>query len=199
MCEVFGCGKPEFRRGMCSMHYSRLMRHGVLAVSNGRGLSAEELFWRNVSFWSIKNPGCFEWKARRNSDGYGKITLGRYFLAHRAAWWIHYGAVPEGLNVLHKCDNPACVNPDHLFLGTQNDNIQDMIRKGRKVYGVCPRGEAHGRAKLTAAQVAEIRKDPRLSSVVSEEYGVSPSQIYRVRSGANWGAKWPAMRQASTP
>lgn len=82
-------------------------------------------------FWSkvAKSPGCWEWTGRRDSWGYGKT--GRSARTHRVAWELSHGAIPPGLSVLHRCDNAACVNPEHLYLGTQADNMRDLRERRR--------------------------------------------------------------------
>lgn len=91
-------------------------------------MTLPERFWSKVE----KAEGCWLWTAYRDDDGYGSIRVGRKAeLAHRVAWWLTNGPIPPGLHVLHRCDRPECVNPDHLFLGTQLDNVVDMYRKGR--------------------------------------------------------------------
>lgn len=108
-------------------------------------------FWRNVR----KGDGCWEWTAgMSNTNGYGVFTTpyNPHQSAHRFAWVIHNGPIPEGLHVCHHCDNRKCVRPDHLFLGTAKDNTHDMIRKGRQAVG-----ERAGQSKLTTQQVAEMR------------------------------------------
>lgn len=95
-------------------------------------------FWRKVT----KTSGCWEWSASRNAHGYGQIAaprpLKRPLLAHRVSWEIHNGPIPIGLLVLHRCDNPHCVRPDHLFVGDQKLNMQDMVSKKRE--NPCGRG-----------------------------------------------------------
>jgi hypothetical protein len=105
-----------------------------------------------------KTPhGCWEWQAGRNRPGgYGHFKIdGKKKLVHRLMWEEYNGIIPNGMRVLHKCDNPPCCNPKHLFLGTQTDNIHDMEDKGRARH---PRGEHAGNAKLTAVDVLEIRR-----------------------------------------
>lgn len=111
--------------------------------------------------------GCHLWEGAVDGRGYGRVgsggDRGRTLIASRVAWTLYRGEIPEGLCVLHRCDNPACVNPDHLFLGTQQDNMRDMARKGRaRSVPNAPhrraRGESHGAATLTEADVREIRR-----------------------------------------
>ena len=104
---------------------------------------------------------CWEWTACRNSNGYGRLNInGKVVLAHRVSWQIHHGEIPKGRGyhgtcVLHRCDNSICVNPDHLFLGTQLDNIRDRDNKYRQGDHA---GERNGRSKLTESQVIKIRR-----------------------------------------
>lgn len=106
-------------------------------------MSPEERFWRRVP----RSEGCWEWRGARHPRlGYGKFSVSRNtnIPAHRAAWLFEHGEIPQGMRVLHKCDNPPCVRPDHLFLGTQTDNMRDCAAKGR-IRGFI-RGPAAGRA-----------------------------------------------------
>ena len=141
-----------------------------------------ERFWTKVD----KSGDCWVWTAARNELGYGNFCNAerRTELAHRASWRLTYGPVPDEMNVLHRCDNPPCVRPDHLFLGTDADNVADMIAKGRQ-HRVD--GERNGRAKLTDAQVAEIRAQyvPGKVRIVdlAEEYGVTFSHIWQIVAG----------------
>ena len=103
---------------------------GQAPVNKGVTEDLTERFWSKV----VKiDDGCWLWTAALLLDGYGQIWLGQTMeRAHRLSWIIHFGPIPEGLCVLHTCDNPPCVRPGHLFLGTQLDNVRDAIRKGRR-------------------------------------------------------------------
>ena len=127
---------------------------------------------------------CWEWQAYKNPGGYGTIGYKRtVLLAHRVAWELTNGSIPNEQCVLHRCDNPSCVNPAHLFLGTLADNNADMERKGR-----CrkARGEASGGAKLTREQVLEIRDDPRTQRALGRIYGVEHSTIGCIKRRVKW-------------
>lgn len=116
--------------------------------------SLEEKFWDRVNIKS--EDECWEWKGAKSHNGYGLFSIrhATVIRANRMSWIIKNGFIPNGMFVCHKCDNPPCVNPSHLFLGTHSDNMQDMISKGRR--GDLT-GENHGRHKLTRNQVEEIR------------------------------------------
>lgn len=145
-------------------------------------MTREERFWAKVK----KSDGCWEWVGAVNSRGYGFLWVDkRSFRAHRLSWEIHHGPIPSGLLVCHRCDNPICVNPAHLFLGTDADNNHDMRKKGR---AASHRGEKNPRAKLTPEQVSEIRGRMGEKSGVklSVEYGVNPTTIHRIWSAKRW-------------
>lgn len=112
-------------------------------------------FWERVK---ITDAGCWEWQGWKIPKGYGGINyLGKKVYVHRLAWILKRGEIPEGLHVLHRCDNPPCINPNHLFLGTNEDNIHDCMSKGRKV-SADVRGEKNPRAILSAVDVLRIRR-----------------------------------------
>ena len=123
---------------------------------------------------------CVEWEGAK-CRGYGRVGKSQY--AHRAAWERANGNIPKGICVLHKCDNPACVNVDHLFLGTHADNMADMVKKGRS-----PRsnGEKDGNSKLTEDQVRAIRTDNRLHRKIAAEYGVTRANISYIKRRNTW-------------
>ena len=140
---------------------------------------------RIAAFWAKvdKSGECWEWTSCRNKQGYGQFGQER---AHRVAYSLTYGSIPTGLYVLHACDNPPCVNPVHLFLGTQLDNVADRDNKGRQAKGdrhgyrlnpsLVVRGSRNGSAKLTEEAVAEMRallQSGWLLRELSHKYGIS--------------------------
>lgn len=140
--------------------------------------------------------GCHEWQGCRQRKGYGRfgITPGQTVQAHRFAYELAYGSFPEDLCVLHRCDNPACCNPEHLFLGTRIDNNVDMRAKGRGSTPPLLRGTRNPRAKLTEADVLEIRRRHATREFKTVDlaagFGVSTHAIEAITSRRNW--KWLA-------
>lgn len=144
-------------------------------------------------FWSRaeKSGGidaCWNWIAYRDVDGYGRMRWdNRCAKANRIAYQLTFGDFPNELKVLHSCDNPACINPKHLFLGTQVENIQDMVRKGRRASTA---GENGTNNKLTWAQVQEIRSRYAAGGVLQRElgaeFGVTQVQISAIVRGKQW-------------
>lgn len=138
----------------------------------------EKRFWSHVDK-SPREDGCWLWTAYRDKDGYGQTTLNRVNTrSHRASYLFANGAFDFKLEVLHKCDNPQCVNPEHLFLGTQQNNMDDMFSKGRANKS---RGESHVNHVLTDAQVIEIVRLYAQGGVFQHElasrFGVSRSHV----------------------
>jgi hypothetical protein len=139
-----------------------------------------ERFWAKVD----KSGECWVWTGSRTPKGYGSAFDGkRLRRAHRLIWEWENGPIPDGMVVCHRCDNPPCVRPSHLFLGTAADNTADMLAKGRHV---APTGLANGRAKLSAEQIAEIRARRDAGEQlrpIADDYGVSASYLSRVVRG----------------
>jgi hypothetical protein len=132
------------------------------------------------------DTGCWNWTRGTAAAGYGLAHFERKLYAHRLAYETFIGPIPDGLSVCHHCDNPGCVNPDHLFAGSQADNLADMIGKGRQII---PRGEAKKNSKLTESAVAAIRAAPRRRGALDElaaRYGVTKPVIWAVRARRTW-------------
>jgi len=151
-------------------------------MSVGTASETEARFFEKVS--PEPNTGCWLWTAYTKSAGYGQFWyLGRWKLAHRASYDMFVGKVPDGVLVCHKCDVPGCVNPDHLFLGTHQDNTDDMVRKGRDFH---PKGEDNSSAKLSKLQVAAIRRDARPQRHIALEYSVSQQLVSQIKTHKVW-------------
>jgi hypothetical protein len=137
----------------------------------------EQRFWLKV----VPGDGCWEWHGTINSRGYGFFDVGRQKRqAHRMAYEFAYGPIPPGMCICHRCDNSRCVRPDHLFLGTQADNVEDAVQKGRRKWG----------HKLTAEQVTEIREavtSGRASRTdMARKHGVHQGTITKILSRQRW-------------
>lgn len=131
------------------------------------------------------NGGCWLWSEAVNRAGYGRVCGYPEGLAHRLSYRAFRGD-PTGLFVCHRCDVPACVNPDHLWLGTRRDNMADMARKGRGTRNAGRVGSASPRAKLNEQLVLEIRASPLPNKQVAHQYRVSIGTIEKIRSGSTW-------------
>lgn len=141
-----------------------------------------------------QGEGCWLFTASLNRLGYGQFGIsGKVHKAHRVAWRIFQGEIPAGMSVLHKCDVRNCVNPDHLFLGTQLDNMRDCKAKGRLVLPAPRHGEQNHMSKLTQEQVTEMREHKKKTGhgckLIAKTYGVSAMTVYRAVTGQSWGAK----------
>ncbi|WP_291869721.1 HNH endonuclease signature motif containing protein [Bradyrhizobium sp.] len=140
-------------------------------------------------FWARLKPanerGCREWSGRTYFR-YGLVDLAnKPQMAHRVAYYLATGQEPGELDVCHTCDNPPCCTPEHLWLGTHLENMQDRTAKGRSNPPKL-RGEAHGQAKLDAAAVRAIRASSERDSKLALQYGVTAANIYRVKARISW-------------
>jgi hypothetical protein len=149
--------------------------------------AVESAFWQQVD---TGRPGCWLWTGATNSKGYGRVYIfGRKLVASRVAYAFAFGADPGPLYVLHRCDNPICCRPSHLFLGTASDNTADMVAKGR---GVAPPRSRPGRRirgvprKLTTEQVAAIRADVRPHRAIARDHGCSQPMVSKIKRGVAW-------------
>lgn len=138
-------------------------------------------------FWDKVHKGdpdtCWEWQASMG-DMYGKFWLNqKYEKAHRVSYILAHGDIPLGLVVRHKCDNPRCVNPNHLELGTQQDNAQDSMDRNRRFK---PKGELNSSAVLSDADIRSIREDSRSTRRIAKDFGVSRTTISNIKQSKSW-------------
>jgi hypothetical protein len=131
------------------------------------------------------NSGCHLWIGAVKDTGYGKLCFGgKTHSAPRLAWELTKGKIPKGLWVLHRCDTPACVNPDHLFLGTHVDNMEDMKIKGRQPKN---RGMESSHPKLSNNQVLAIRKSIGSQRTIAKQFNIHPTMVHLIKTGKRWG------------
>lgn len=183
-CSHSGCDAPHEARGLCAKHYWRSKRHGSpdATLTPTRGMTlAEKLAGRSSA---DPHSGCLLWTGPRTPDGYGIVWHEQTnLLVHREAWKLANGDIPSEMFVCHRCDVRNCINPEHMFLGSPQDNMDDKMMKGRHR---TPRGEEHPAAKLTAEAVARIRTDTRPTKIIADEFGVSEGAIRHVRKLDTW-------------
>lgn len=187
-CCIKGCDEPAPHNGLCINHHRRNKEYGSpvaskLTLWRWQGRTPEERFWSQVR----KTSGCWLWKAGKDKDGYGafraKFNGVMHLRAHRFSYHLNKGKIPSLLSVCHTCDTPACVRPDHLFLGTNAENHLDKIAKGRARWRL---GQEHGMATLVEDQVRSILDDPRPHAQIATEYNVSPATISDIKRRRSW-------------
>ena len=142
-------------------------------------------FWSKVDKQGAEE--CWNWIASKNRHGYGQFKLkGKMVSAHRLCWFLINGAIDEHLCVCHSCDNPSCVNPSHLFLGTHKDNMADKVKKERQAFTY---GEVNGNSSMTNEDILHIRNAERSvkGSDLAKKFGVSEATISRIRNKKRWG------------
>lgn len=149
--------------------------------------------------YTVAEDGCWVWAQSKSRLGYGMVSFnGKQTSAHRVSWMLYRGDIPAGMSVCHTCDNPACVNPGHLWLGTHQQNMADKVAKGRQARGEAitknrpydpskrPRGEGHKLAVLNNDAVKAIRADARSFTAIAGDFGVSRQIVSRIVRGLAW-------------
>lgn len=201
-CSVDGCEKRSDSKGFCPLHYGRWKRTGdpLLTTIAPGGMSVEGRFWRRVN----KTNACWVWTGAVSDKGYGSFGIGgKTTSTHRFSYELAYGPIPQGMFVCHRCDNPPCCRPDHLFLDTAKGNARDMVAKGRarnRPFAgdehwthINPsrrtRGESCGGAKLTRVSVIAIRArraEGEPLANIAKDYGISESTVSRIALRKLW-------------
>ena len=139
-----------------------------------------ERFWAKVN----KTADCWLWTKGKSGQRYGSFDCdGKTLRAHRVSWVLHFGPIPDNLCVCHKCDTPLCVRPDHLFLGTNLDNVRDREKKKRRKP---PQGEKHGNAKLTLEDVMAIRQSCASTKEIALRYNIHRDSVSRIIRRKAW-------------
>lgn len=186
LCSVAYCGKVSTKRGCCEMHYRRLLRHGDPTA--GRSPNGEQMRYLEKVVLTYEGDECLPWPFSRDQNGVGLVNSGAGSRrVPRIVCEAHYGPPPSpGHEAAHSCGNGhlACVNKRHLSWKTHAGNMADMI-----AHGTSPKGERHGMAKLSEADVMVIRslKGRRLQREIAAQFGVRPSMISMIHSGKSWG------------
>ena len=182
-CSIDGCEKKATGRGWCSMHYKRWQIYGdPHKVVNKRihGMSLKERILDTIKIDAKSD--CWNWQGSVSRVGRGRLKVNRKVtFAYRASYEAFIGEIPKNMLVCHRCDNPLCVNPEHLFIGTSKDNTLDAVKKGRH-----PKHEFHNKAKLDKNKVADIRSKRLTAKEYSDLYDVHWSTIYNVWRGNTW-------------
>jgi hypothetical protein len=181
MCSVDECTGKIYALGYCRLHYGRFNRTGS---TDDPARTPEQRFEAKVD----RSGDCHLWIGSKNSDGYGNFYLDdKLEKAHRYAYRLANGDFDESLFVCHACDNPSCVNPDHLFLGDQTRNMQDMISKGRQNSTA---GSKNGRAKLDEDDVRQVRKIHKSGKMstreLAHEFGMGQTAIAEIVANKTW-------------
>lgn len=170
------CQKPYLAEKL----KSRFCSQSCAGRSKAWQYPAEERFWQGID----RTGECWIWIRHRHQDGYGLFRVaGKSMKVARYAWELFRGPIPDGLWVLHHCDNPPCCNPEHLFLGTHADNMADMKQKNR---GHRPQGEASSFSKLVEAEVVAIRLDPRPAPQIAQSYNVAACTVWDIKARRTW-------------
>jgi len=189
ICSVAGCGRQLLAGELCAMHRARLRRNGgvdILKNNVGIGDTRYERFWSKIDRTPGLGPNgdCWLWIGCADEKGYGRFEFRRKkWFAHRLAWAFAKQAIPQE-DLLHSCDTPSCCNPDHLREGTQAENVQDAIDRGRFAIG-----SKSGVSVINEAIAAQVKRhlgSGKSPKVVAEEIGIAKHIVQDIKRGQTW-------------
>jgi len=184
-CTVNGCNEKHLALNFCNKHYLRFKRGNQVEKKSAYEMTIKE---RLLNFCIIdKKSECWNWISSKNEKGYGAISIkNKHCIAHRESYKIFIGKIPKKQLVCHRCDNPSCINPSHLFLGNDKINSDDKIKKGRLVSSP---GSKNGNSKLNEKDVIKIKlkinKGYNLVAL-AKEFNVTPESIYYIKNNKTW-------------
>lgn len=184
-CDIDGCSNKSYVKGLCNAHYIRKSRKKPMLEKSWHQLSAKE---RLNKFIKVNEENqCWIWTGGKNKKGYGSLSYnGKTTIAHRLSYELYIGQIPNEMLICHHCDTPSCINPGHLFLGTNLDNSNDKFSKGRNKSSP---GQRNGNSKLTDDQVRSIKKKLKNGvkvSDISKQYEVSETNISYIKKEKTW-------------
>lgn len=184
-CGIDGCENPRWARMWCGKHYARWHRTGSPTTPSRFDLTLEERFWSKVD----KSGDCWTWQGTRGHHGHGALKVaGSMVAAHRLSWEFANGAIPPGAYICHRCDNPPCVRPDHLYAGDATTNMSDRVERGDPNGWM--RGEDHGNAVLAESDVTDIRNLYQTGQWTQRElaarFGVAQVNVGRIVRREQW-------------
>lgn len=181
-CAVSWCQEDAKTKGYCRNCYNRWRKHGNPERTPRRMVNGDASPEERLKFagWTTTESGCWEWGGRLDKKGYGVLALRekRQVFAHRTAYETWVGPIPEGLNILHECDNPPCINPEHLHPGTQKENLDEMVSRGRR-----------NSFKPKYSEVREMRERiaaGESSENIARDYRVTVATVEGIRRGETW-------------
>lgn len=183
-CSVDGCDATYYGNTFCKKHHQWHWKRGLLPKPVV--LTPEQIIKR---FTKVdEKTGCWIWQRARKKEGYGSMSLpgSHRVYVHRVSYEVFVGPIPDGLEICHRCDNPPCCNPEHLFPGTHLENMRDSANKGRAKQHVAQKGVNNPRSILTADQVRLIRGSKKTGKALAAAMGVNPLTVYRCRNGETY-------------
>lgn len=185
-CSIEGCEKPHVSHDFCATHRKRFKLYGDPLFTKQKQIHGATVAERWNAYVGERGAGCWEWAGHRDPNGYGRLNIsGKPVLAHRISWELHRRPITPAEHILHRCDNPPCVRPEHLFKGDQALNMADKMAKKRHRYGTT-QGEKNPISKVNEGQVREIRASSEKPGGLAIRFGLSRRTIRDIQTRKSW-------------